>query len=158
MLCSGVYKLLKPGRIKERNESVAVPADCTVIGLGRSPEGRDDCVFFIRTSFVDRLQADGPAWKFNDLKFIPATLKNPHAIYEGLNREEYRDGCGYCVQQSVPSGNGNQTGSYFFIVYVQPMSGGFIVLDFAWRPEDPHHPGRPTGWRDFERGQVWPKT
>jgi hypothetical protein len=137
-----------------------IPADCTYIGRGRGPEGNTDCVFFIRTSTLEVVCREGPWWRYRDLELVEPCLQEPLMIYEGLYRDEYRDGCAHCCQPSewwvTPEKRGPVPPGLFFMTYTQPMSGGLVVLDWAWRPEDPHFIGRPCGWQSFDRGQVWP--
>lgn len=131
---------------------MAIPSDCTFICNGRSPEGRDDCPFFIRDSLLEKVYTSGPAWKFDDLHFLTRALQEPLGIYEDLNRPGYDEAC---CHYFCPN---DQQRDMFFVVYTESCSGGLIVIDYGWRPEDLAALGNPTGWQHFKKGKVWTKT
>jgi hypothetical protein len=137
-----------------------VPADCYIIGTGISPEGTDGCIFFIRASVIDKVQQNGPRWKFFALRLILAAVQSPTAIYEGLGREGCDGVCCYCAKPPEYSTNEGKSvpveENVFFMVYAEPASGGLIVWDWGWRPEDENAPGQPAGWETFGR-RVWTK-
>ncbi len=104
---------------------------------------------------------NGPQWKFHSVRLIHGVLAGPTAIFEGLGRDGCLASCCYCgqppmrfVDSDIPQ---EPHKGYFFVVYVEPVSGGYVVCDWGWRPEDPKKPGYPTAWESFEKGKVWPK-
>jgi hypothetical protein len=132
-----------------------LPAFTTFLTTGRGPDGNDGHVYYIRTSVLDMICQEEPEWRYGDAELLIPCLQNPRTIYEGLNRDEYRDAFAHVITPEVEWGQG---ATWFFLVYTQPMSGADVLMDYAWRPEDQHFRGRPQGWQEFERGQVWPET
>ena len=151
-----IHCILKAGK----DFHMLVPADATPIGPGKNTGGEFGCAFYVRTSVLDRLEKDGPAWKFHDARLLPGLVQEPEFIFAGLNRPEFEDGYCYSARPEFRWINGQTKErtpeGMFFLGYIEAMSGSMVVLDWAWRPEDPHKPGYPTGWNDFEKGMVWP--
>jgi hypothetical protein len=138
-----------------------LPADAESFGQGIAPDG-EPTYFFIRRSVLDAIAENGPAWKFHSIKLIAEILASPVAIFEGLGRDGCLAACCYCGLPPVCYRNDGTEAKphpgYFFVIYVDPVSGGrYVVWDWGWRPEDSKKSGHPTGWESFEKGKVWPK-
>jgi hypothetical protein len=136
-----------------------VPANSIFVGTGRCLNGKIGCEFYIRSSVLHTIQEDGPAWKYKAVTLIPVAIADPYAIFEGLARRGYENAACYCYapefctpdtvgEISVPTGK-------VFLVYVEILSGSFVIQDWAFRREDQHYPGYPVGWRAFDKGVVW---
>ena len=140
-----------------------VPANCSAIGTGISPEGLDGCPFFMRDSALQKIADQDVLWKIENARVVSMVVNDPKTkIFEGLGRDGCLGACCYCGKPGVCyEEDGREIplplGSYF-VVYCEPMSGGVLVCDWALRKEDSEFPGNPVGWKSFEKGQVWPKT
>jgi hypothetical protein len=136
------------------------PADSLYIGEGMNLLGEVGVAFYVRRSILDRLEEEGPAWKFYASGLIPDAVKSPAKIFGGLNRPEFENAYCYCSRQDKTWKNSTEqvdvAPELLFVVYAEKISGGFVVIDWGWRPEDKQKPGYPNDWEDFERGQVWP--
>lgn len=138
-----------------------LPADCESFGHGRAPDGSPGCPFMIRRSVLDVITEHGPRWKCHSIRLIPGVLAEPVAIFEGLGRDGCLAACCYSGRPPVRYLNDGAPKEphpgFLFVVYAEPVSGGYIVWDWGWRREDGARPGHPSGWDSFTKGKVWPK-
>jgi hypothetical protein len=128
-----------------------IPADNIPLGLGRNPlvEG-EEVEFFVSASNLDKIEADGPTWKLADAVHVRAVIKNPDAIFEGLQREEYEDG--FCYSFKPPQSPAGMV----FLIFIM-MNMGYVVFDWEWRPEDKINSGHPEKWDTNFGRLVWSK-
>jgi hypothetical protein len=137
------------------------PAGYWFVCNGVGPKGSTDQAFYLATELVNRLEREGPAWKFHDIKLIPESLIDPLLIYQGLGREGYE--LAYCYV-ARPDYHHDRNGArcanplnMVFMVYVDPYPYGFVIYDWAWREQDSEHHGKPRDWQAFTGGVIWPK-
>jgi hypothetical protein len=146
-----------------RNTPVALPADQVPVCEGKAPDGRGTCLFYVKRSVLDTIRDDGPPWKLDEARFIEEAVKEPDAIFEGLNRPGMADAVAYSVRpmRDPEEEEGPPTLPRYgqaFVVYARPGTWGYVILDWEWRAEDGEQPGHPTGWEaDFVR-RTWNKT
>jgi hypothetical protein len=140
-----------------------IPIDQIPIGEGLYPDGKPGASFFISRAELDLLERDGPEWKLEDARFIPETVGQPDAIFEGLLRPGQEKSLCYSVRPTHDPENEDENQSlprygFAFLTFARLGLGGYVVFDWEWREEDVEAPGHPSGWRiDFER-RTWQKT
>ena len=140
-----------------------IPIDQIPIGEGLDPEGKRGATFFVSRAELDILERDGPEWKLEDARFIPETVQQPDAIFEGLKRPGHEKSLCYSVRPARDPENEEENQplpryGFAFLAFARSGAGGFVVFDWEWREEDGDAPGHPVGWAtDFER-RTWHRT
>jgi hypothetical protein len=85
------------------------------------------------------------------LHVLVEILSLPTVIFEGLNRDDYEGG--YCYSGRASKKMISATieapppPAMVAAVYVAPVHGNNIILDWEWRREDLDHPGWPESWQ-----------
>jgi hypothetical protein len=135
---------------------MAIPANQLPIGAGLYPNGTEGAMFFVDLAMLDQLEENGPAWKFDDRRFLEEVVTDPDVIFEGLKRQNLEDCFCYCVQpRQDPDEPAAEVQPFFlqvFLAFVRPGVGGYVVFDWAWRQEDEGKAWHPLGWEnDFTR-------
>src|SRR5437870_2704187 len=104
-----------------------------------SPDGGEDGEFFLSRTMLEKLEKNGPTWKFDDASFIPEILSAPAVVFQGLKREGFQNG--YCYS-GVPERNWDDPDpenvpriGMVFVIYIKP-AWGLVVFDWDWRSED----------------------
>jgi hypothetical protein len=144
---------------------MAVPFGQLPIGDGRLPDG-GTAPFFIDRGELEIVRLDGPAWKFQDARFIPESVADPDVIFEGLRRPNQSESLCYSVRPTQdPDEEQDEIAAetiprygYVFLAFVYLGMMGYVVFDWEWREEDPDQPGHPVNWAtDFAR-RAWYRT
>jgi len=126
-----------------------IPVDNIPLGLGQDPfKESGEVEFFISASNLDKIEADGPTWKLADAIHVLTAIKNPDAIFEGLEREEYKDG--FCFSFKPPQSPARMV----FLIFIM-MNMGYVVFDWEWRPEDSDISGHPENWETNFGRREW---
>jgi hypothetical protein len=124
--------------------------------LGMSPDGSGEESFYVSRRMLEKLESNGPTWKYEDAAFVEEIMASPAAIFEGLKREGYEEGLCYtgspASDWTVPDREPVPRVGMVFAIYIS----GRVILDWDWRKEDDELDGHPEGWRgDFTR-KLWP--
>ena len=86
-------------------------------------------MFFVDLTMLDQLEEHGPAWKFDDARFLEEAVSDPDVIFEGLQRHNLADCFCYCLQpRQDPDAPADEVPPLFarvFVAFVRPgVSGG----------------------------------
>jgi len=116
---------------------------------------------YIERSLLDMVRDDGPAWKLEDSRFIEEAVKDPDAIFEGLNRPGMKNGAAYSVRPEVDPEEEPEAGTlrygFAFVVFARPGTWSYVILDWEWRAADGNEPGHPEGWANDYARRTWTK-
>ncbi len=110
---------------------------------------------------LEILEDHGPEWKYDDARFIEGVIREPDAIFEGLERPEHETSLCYSARlESDPDSEAtlNPRYGFVFVVFARPGVGGYVVFDWEWRGEDFDHPGHPLDWTATFRSRTWHRT
>jgi len=141
-----------------------IPFDQIPVGEGLLPDGRR-VPFFVDRRTLDLLSEHGHAEKYHDARFIPMTVGDPDAIFQGLRRPNQNDGLCYSIRpESDPDDEEDETRSgatlprygVVFLVFVEVRDMGYVVFDWEWREEHSEEPGYPKGWESDFAAKVYP--
>lgn len=149
-------------KVPEEGEGSSAEAPAMIyLPLLNPASGSTDWSARILRSTLEDLQANGPAWKFYDVRLISDNLEGPTVVFEGLQRAGFSQALCYSRSPSVryvsETESVPQRDRLVFMVFIA-ATGDHTILDWEWRREDEGRHGYPRGWRhDFAR-QVWPTT
>src|SRR5437764_1424624 len=116
---------------------MAIPRDQLPLGEGRGPDGTP-VPFFVDRRELDSLREHGPAWKYEDARFLEEVVGDPDAIFCGLGRPNQADSLCYSVRLThdpddepdwvagpIPPRFG-----YVFLAFVSLGPMGYVVFDW----------------------------
>jgi len=142
-----------------RRLPVALPANQLPIGAGVHPDGTEGAFFFVDLVVLNQLEEDGPAWKFDDRRFLEEAVTDPDVIFEGRKAASSEDYFCYCVQpRQDPDKPAEEAQPFFSRVFqaiVRRRTGGYVVVDWVWRQEDPDEAWHPQGWQSEFTRRTW---
>jgi hypothetical protein len=141
--------------------AVALPMDQVPVGEGKAPDGQGVAMFYVERALLDALRDEGPEWQLEDARFLTEAIREPDAIFEGLNRPGMEDGAAYSVRPThdpeAEGAEGPPRYGFVFVVYARPCPWGYVIFGWEWREEN-DEPGHPAGWEaDFSR-RTWNRT
>lgn len=120
---------------------------------GIAPSGQESCQFRVARSLLDRIWRDGPEHKAYEVWNVKDTLQKPTAVFEGLNRDNFK--ASYCYVGNPEEGYSNDgerrpwDPRFVFLVYVRD---DLRVLDWEKAKADEQNPKLPQDWKSrFER-------
>lgn len=138
-----------------------VPFGQLPIGDGLLPDGTR-VSFFIDRDELDTVRLDGPAWKYDDARFIEVAIGDPDAIFEGLRRPNQAASLCHAVFPTSDPDEADESGSgtpprfgFVFLAFSSLADMGHVVFDWEWRVQDDDEQGRLENWaNDFAR-RAW---
>lgn len=138
-------------------QSVPVALDKDYLPVrGMSPDGSGEEAFYVSVKMLEKLQANGPTWKYEDAAFVEEIMAAPAAIFEGLKREGFDEGLCYTGvperDWAAPNPDPAPRVGMVFAIYIS----GRVILDWDWRKEDDDLDGHPEGWREDFTRKKWP--
>lgn len=114
--------------------------------------------FYVSIKALEKIERDGPPWRFEDARLLTQAICSPVAVFEGLSRLGFDEG--YCYVAKPPrrwSNNGAQEDSpedEVFLVFVK-KEYGLVVFDWQWRKVDPSDTDLPKNHGNDFRRWLW---
>jgi hypothetical protein len=123
---------------------------------GKKPDGTDGQEFRLPTRNVLHLRTKGHERKLLEVFSIEPVLKNPLAIFAGLEREEFEDGFCYCGIPAEKYVTENTTvpppPGMVFLIFVNKE---FAIFEFRWEKMYADNFGNPKNYKTRFKQKTW---